>query len=204
MATKTKNVWTEYNGKKFGAVYAEYAKTADTDIAGNSLRLTIDGNTVTQIGEAQCGEVLTAAAPIVKSGNSLSLTHTTATFTTYVDSGDGTPLAVDEVELVDSIGGKELLARRAYQDKDGNDLTLGIEGVTNMVTDNSGEPVQDSYGNPLADAESDARVVSIGELPIWADRAEKDASGNDIEATYATKQELQDALGDLETILASI
>ena len=150
MATKTKNVWTEYNGKKFGAVYAEYAKTADTDIAGNSLRLTIDDNTVTQIG------------------------------------------------------GKELLARRAYQDKDGNDLTLGIDGTTNTVTDNSGEPVQDSSGNPLADAESDARVVSIGELPIWADRAEKDASGNDIEATYATKQELQDALGDLETILASI
>lgn len=106
--------------------------------------------------------------------------------------------------LVTELDGKDLVARKTYEDKDGNDLTLGIDGTTNTVTDNSGEPVQDSSGNPLADAESDARVVSIGELPIWADRAEKDASGNDIEATYATKQELQDALGDLETILASI
>lgn len=92
--------------------------------------------------------------------------------------------------LVTELDGKDLVARRTYEDKDGNDLTLGIDGTTNTVTDNSGEPVQDSSGNPLADAESDARVVSIGELPIWADRAEKDASGNDIEATYATKSEL--------------
>ena len=89
--------------------------------------------------------------------------------------------------LVTELDGKDLVARRTYEDKEGNDLTLGIDGTINTVTDSSGEPVQDSSGNPLADAESDARVVSIGELPIWADRAEKDASGNDIEATYTAQ-----------------
>ena len=107
-------------------------------------------------------------------------------------------------ELMRTYDGMGIYATRTDCDKEGNDLTLGIDGTTNTVTDNSGEPVQDSSGNPLADAESDARVVSIGELPIWADRAEKDASGNDIEATYATKQELQDAVGDIETVLDAI
>ena len=107
-------------------------------------------------------------------------------------------------ELMRTYDGMGIYATRTDCDKDGNDITLGIEGVTNTVTDTTGNEVQDTSGNPLADAESDARVVSIGELPIWADRAEKDTSGNDIEATYATKQELQNALGDLETILASI
>ena len=107
-------------------------------------------------------------------------------------------------ELMRTYDGMGLYAARTECDKEGNDLTLGIEGVANTATGTTGDDVQDSPGNTPADAESDARVVSIGELPIWADRAEKDASGNDIETTYATKQELQDALGDLETILASI
>lgn len=38
MANITKNVWTEYNGKKFGAAYAEYAQVANTDVAGNSIK----------------------------------------------------------------------------------------------------------------------------------------------------------------------
>lgn len=117
---------------------------------------------------------------------------------------ESTTTTIDSTAYLRTYDGHSVYAARTDCDKDGNDLTLGIDGTTNTVTDNSGEPVHDSSGNPLADAESDARVVSIGELPIWADRAEKDTSGNDIEATYATKQELEDALGDLETILASI
>lgn len=107
-------------------------------------------------------------------------------------------------ELMRTYDGLGLYATRTDCDKDGNDLSLGIDGVTNTVTDTTGDEVQDTSGNPLADAESDARVVSIGELPIWADRAEKDTSGNDIETTYATKQELQDTVGDIETALDAI
>jgi len=112
------------------------------------------GTKTVTLGNESLVPMLSASAPLQASGNSLSLTHTTATFLTYVDSGDGTPLAVDEntpmladeVELVDSIGGKELLARRAYQDED----------------------------------------------------------GNSIKDTYATKAEMQDALGDIETLLAAL
>lgn len=128
---------------------------------------------------------------------------TVATTGSYTDLSN-TPASTLDQGYLRTYDGHSVYAARTDCDKDGNDLTLGIDGTTNTVTDNSGEPVQDSSGNPLADAESDARVVSIGELPIWADRAEKDTSGNDIETTYATKQEMQDALGDLETILASI
>ena len=102
-------------------------------------------------------------------------------------------------ELMRTYGGLGLYATRTDCDKDGNDLSLGIEGVTNTVTDNSGEPVQDTSGNPLADAESDARVVSIGELPIWADRAEKDEDGNRIKDTYATKASTEPAISELQS-----
>ena len=112
------------------------------------------GTKTVTLGNESLVPILSASAPLQTSGNSLSLTHTTATFATFIDSGDGTPLAVDEntpmladeVELVDSIGGKELLARRAYQDED----------------------------------------------------------GNNIKDTYATKAEMQDALGDIETLLAAL
>ena len=112
------------------------------------------GTKTVTLGNESLVPMLSASAPLQASGNSLSLTHTTATFTTYVDSGDGTPLAVDEntplladeVELVDAIGGKELLARRVYQDQD----------------------------------------------------------GQNIKDTYATKSELQAALGDIETALDAI
>jgi len=97
---------------------------------------------------------------------------------------------VDSTTYLRTYDGHSVYAARTDCDKDGNDLTLGIEGEVEFLQDENDDYILDDNGNPIADAESDARVVSIGTLPIWADRAEKDASGNDIEATYATKSEL--------------
>lgn len=69
-------------------------------------------------------------------------------------------------ELMRTYDGMGLYAARTECDKEGNDLTLGIEGVANTATGTTGDDVQDSPGNTPADAESDARVVSIGNLPI--------------------------------------
>lgn len=129
MANITKNVWTEYNGKKFGAAYAEYAQVANTDVAGNSLQLTIADGKVTEIGGKSISADITATSPIVKTDNNLSLDYDTTRLTTTImadentpiDSGDGPILATD-LELVSELGGQELLARRAWEDEDGNNI----------------------------------------------------------------------------------
>jgi hypothetical protein len=69
-------------------------------------------------------------------------------------------------ELMRTYDGMGLYAARTDCDKAGNDLTLGIEGTVEFLQDENDELILDEIGNPIADAESDARVVSIGNLPI--------------------------------------
>lgn len=39
---------------------------------------------------------------------------------------------------------------------------------------------------------------------LYAKRAERDQDGNNIKATYATKEDLNAALGDIESLLAAL
>ena len=73
-------------------------------------------------------------------------------------------------ELMRTYDGMGLYAARTDCDKAGNDLTLGIEGTVEFLQDENDELILDEIGNPIADAESDARVVSIGNLPIQCDQ----------------------------------
>lgn len=69
-------------------------------------------------------------------------------------------------ELLRTYDNMGFYATRTDCDREGHDLTLGIEGVTNAATGTTGDEVQDSSGNTQVDVDSDARVVSIGNLPI--------------------------------------
>lgn len=90
-------------------------------------------------------------------------------------------------ELMRTYDGMGLYAARTDCDKEGNDLTLGIEGEIEFLQDENGDYILDDNGNPIANAESDAMVRTIGYLDIHAAMANTDRVGNDIYDTYATK-----------------
>lgn len=74
-----------------------------------------------------------------------------------------------------------------------------------QVLDNNDDPVLDENSNPVFDNNSATNLwTSFANNEFGARRAYEDQDGQNIKDTYATKSELQDALGDLETILASI
>lgn len=94
--------------------------------------------------------VNSADSPIVKNGTNISLDYSTTTFQTQLDGllvEEGEPLVSEpDVTLVSQVSSNELLARRAYEDE----------------------------------------------------------NGDNIKDTYATKAEMQAALGDIESRLAAL
>lgn len=71
---KTDNVWTEYNGKKFAAEYAEYSERASKDVEGNPLTLKVESGKVTQIGDKA---IAATSAAQDASGNVITTTYAT-------------------------------------------------------------------------------------------------------------------------------
>jgi hypothetical protein len=66
--TLKSNLWTEFDGKGFGAKYSEYAERASTDVTGHDLTLTMTNNQVTAIG----GKLISAVAPAEMTGATAS------------------------------------------------------------------------------------------------------------------------------------
>jgi len=100
--------------------------------------------------------------------------------------------------------GLDIFANRTECDRNGAKLTVGIEGNLDVLLDENDDPVLDMDGNQVQSNESTALVKSLGGIELKAARAVRDGSGNDIAATYATKSEVQTALGDIESLLAAI
>ena len=94
----------------------------------------------------------------------------------------------------------KLWAERTDCDKEGNDLTLGIDGDMIVLTDENDEPLFDQTGSRLLDPESTAVVKTIGGVGLQAEKSAADGNGNIISDTYATKAEIV----DIETALAAI
>ncbi len=69
-------------------------------------------------------------------------------------------------ELLKTYDGMGLYSTRTDCDSNGNSLTLGIDGQIDYLLDENNEQVLDTNGNPIADAESDATITSIGNIPI--------------------------------------
>ena len=66
--------------------------------------------------------------------------------------------------------GMGIYATRTDCDKEGNDLTLGIEGEFDFLMDENEELLLDESGKPIMTADSDARIVTIGNLPIQCEQ----------------------------------
>lgn len=82
-------------------------------------------------------------------------------------------------------------------------ITSDIFG--SQLLDENDSPVLDTDNKPVFDSAAASNLwTSFANQEFGARRTYEDQDGQNIKATYATKQELQDALGDLETILASI
>ena len=122
--------------------------------------------------------------------------------------------------MVDTLDEKQILANRAECDVHGRiipdtyatydyvnkksyaDFSKSIYG--GVMTGEDGTPILDENGGYLYNEDSAELWASFREKGFGAERAIADANGNNIASTYATKVEVETALGDIETLLAAL
>lgn len=104
--------------------------------------------------------------------------------------------------LVKTYDGMELFAKRTECDRNGVNLTVGLEGTLDVLLDENNDPVVDMSGNVVQSNESTALVKAFGGIELKAARAVRDENGNDIADTYVTKDELATELAKLEAKLS--
>lgn len=73
-----------------------------------------------------------------------------------------------------------------------------------IMTDEEGTPILDEEGNTIQDEDTTTLWTGFNGKGFGAERAADDANGNNIVATYATKADVETALGDIETLLAAL
>ena len=229
--TVTKNLWTEHLGKGFAAKQADYAIRASEDVNGTSLTLTIDSesDTVTHIG----GKNISAKnAETDINGNSLELTISGNTVTAIggktVGGGSEPVDAYTKAETDELLGDKANKSemsvtpgtdadddKTTIQLKTGTSATvltkhqdvssmLGKSEFGGTILDTSGDPITDNTGDAIQDETMVELYDSFETTKFGAERASADASGHDIETTYATKSELNTLLASIESQLAEI
>ena len=96
-------------------------------------------------------------------------------------------------------------AERASNDVTGNDLTLTISD--SKVTAIGGKPiagVSQIHNEPITGENFATPVAKVNNVGIGAERSVADENGNNIVATYATKADVENAMGDIETLLAAL
>ena len=122
--------------------------------------------------------------------------------------------------LVDTLDEKKILANRAECDVHGRvipdtyatydyvnrksyaDFEKSIYGQ--YMVDEEGTPILDENGGYLYNEDSEELWTSFRETGFGAERAVGDENGNNIVATYATKADVETAMGDIETLLAAL
>lgn len=122
--------------------------------------------------------------------------------------------------MVDTLDEKEILAHRAECDVHGRkfpdtyatfdyvnrksyaDFRSRIYGK--FLADETGTPILDEQGRYMYNENSTELWTSFRERGFGAERAIADENGNNIVATYATKAEVETAMGDIETLLAAL
>ena len=81
---------------------------------------------------------------------------------------------------------------------------LGKSEFGGTILDTSGDPITDNTGDAIQDETMVELYDSFETTKFGAERARADASGHDIETTYATKSELNTLLASIESKLAEI
>lgn len=122
--------------------------------------------------------------------------------------------------MVDTIDEKEILAQRAECDVHGRkfpdtyatfdyvnrksyaDFRTSIYGE--ILADELGVPILDEKGGVIYNEDAAELWTFFRERGFGAERAIADENGNNIVATYATKAEVETAMGDIETLLAAL
>lgn len=77
-------------------------------------------------------------------------------------------------------------------------------GTFGSLTDEDSDEIQDDDGNSIGDENSVELWTSFNGIGFGAERAVADEVGNNIKVTYATKEDLNSALGDIESLLAAL
>ena len=156
MSNTTKNLWDSYNGKGFAAKTSDYAKRASTDVNGNSLELTIEGDSITEIG----GKTISAETqiPVPQEDDKLLTSESgNATWGQLEKSAWGTVITDGESNLVDENG-------NAIMDENEVDLWTAFKGVgfgaERAAADVEGNPIVDTYATKQEVSELDSEVDS--------------------------------------------
>lgn len=215
------DLWRKYDNKEFDAKHSDVAELAKKDINGNSLELTISGDTVTAIGgksvggggsdiptEGEVGQVLTKTqdgfgwedAPVpdpeLPSGGSPGqvLTKTQNGVAWSDPESASLPVATES----DSV----LYTAEPNGEASWVQMEKTVYG--SIMTDEEGTPILDEEGKTIQDEDTATLWTGFNGTGFGAERAVGDENGNNIVATYATKADVETALGDIETLLAAL
>lgn len=199
----TQELWTKYNSHGFAAEYSHYSERARADVNNNDITLTIADSKVSQIGGK---DISATSAKQDASGNVITETYATkselpSAMTGATASTDGesglvpAPAAGDEEKLLTG---------------DGNWTALENDVFGTQLLDENNRPVlaeESTQDNPIYvyDVSStDQLWTGFAGKGFGAIRTYADQDGHNIKATYATKEDLNAALGNIETLLAAI
>jgi hypothetical protein len=227
-----------------------YAKKAEFDKNGNSLELTIEGDTVTAIGGKSVGGGGSDIPDVGEAGQVLTKTQDgydweDAPVPDPELPDDGTPgqvltktqdgvawedAPVPDPELPDDGTPGQVLTKTqdgvAWSDPESASLPVATESDSvlytaepngeaswvqmektvygSIMTDEEGTPILDEEGKTIQDEDTATLWTGFNGKGFGAERAVNDENGNNIVATYATKADVETALGDIETLLAAI
>jgi hypothetical protein len=83
-------------------------------------------------------------------------------------------------------------------------LPISTEQFGDVITDATGGQILDDNDEPITGENFATLVAKVNNVEIGAERAIADENGNNIVATYATKADVETALGDIEALLAAL
>ena len=174
-----------------------YAKAAENDKYGNPLALTIENDKVVAIGGKSIGggdpvDAYTKSETDELLGGKANKSEMSVT--------PGTD-ANDDKTTIQLKTGTIATVLTKHQDVSSMFSKSEFGGA---ILDNSGEPITDSTDDAIQDETMVELYDSFESTKFGAERAKADASGHDIEATYATKSELNALLASIESELEEI
>lgn len=83
-------------------------------------------------------------------------------------------------------------------------LSISTEQFGDAITDATGGQILDDNNEPITGENFVTLVAKVNNVGIGAERSVADENGNNIVATYATKADVENAMGDIETLLAAL
>lgn len=173
------------------------AERAKKDINGNSLELTIENEKVTAIGGVSIGggsepvDAYTKAETNELLGGKANKSEMSVTPGTDAD---------DDKTTIQLKTGTSTTVLTKHQDVSS---MLGKSEFGGTILDTSGEPITDDTGEAIQDETMVELYDSFETTKFGAERARADASGHDIETTYATKSEVSTAISRIESVASA-